>query len=298
MDIRSYTDFSIISAKYITQYTGIWLPQTVTEERQRKISVSYTSFALLYGIWLHVMDIYNSWGDAARCMYLTMNMLCIGMSTIKMLILNFNRAKLTDAFFYAQRHFWHRKYTPEERLIFSVSVKYCTRYAIFALTFVHLSLSGYVVTPVVENLGRNKSDRILPFKIWTDLPLSETPYFELMFIIQADTSRSMLLTFVFHGIGSLIHLCFLTYTCHFMIEESTNIITTVYTGLWCTLPMNKVGRSLRSDIKFIMQRSLKPCYLTAGGFFPVSLETFTSLLSSTFSYFTLMRESMTKTEDE
>ncbi|XP_046142388.1 odorant receptor 4-like isoform X1 [Osmia bicornis bicornis] len=403
MDTRSYTDFSIVSAKFITKYTGIWLPQNVTEERQRKISATYTAGALLYGIYLHVVDIYNSWGDATRCMYLTMNMMCIGMSTIKMLILNFNRAKLTDAFFYAERHFWHCKYTPEERLIFAVSVKYCTRYAIFAIAFLHLSLSGYVVTPIVENLGRNKSDRVLPFKMWVDWPLSETPYFELMFtfqvisayvigisyispemflcvfnlhvmgqfrilqyrilnfwnveskemnaimytdhcyaalkkcvqhhqliiefcmkleqiytmtifvhvailsllmgldcyeIIVADTSRSMLLTFVFHVIGSLIHLCFLTYTCHFMIEESTNITTTVYSGLWCTLPMNKVGRSIRSDMKFIMIRSLKPCCLTAGGFFPVSLETFTALLSSTFSYFTLMRESMMRTEGE
>ncbi|XP_029053755.1 odorant receptor Or2-like isoform X2 [Osmia bicornis bicornis] len=117
-------------------------------------------------------------------------------------------------------------------------------------------------------------------------------------ILVADTNTSIRLIFIFHITGSLIHLFVFTYTCHFMMEESTNVTRTIYSGSWSTLPMYKTGRSLRSDIRFIMIRSLKPCCLTAGGFFPVSLETFTSLLSSTFSYFTLMRESLIRTEGE
>lgn len=65
MDIGLYTDFSIASAKYVTMYTGIWLPRNVSEERQRKISMSYMAVALLYGIYVNVADIYHSWGDAA-----------------------------------------------------------------------------------------------------------------------------------------------------------------------------------------------------------------------------------------
>lgn len=34
------------------------------------------------------------------------------------------------------------------------------------------------------NIGKNKSERILPFKMWIDFPLSETPYYEIMFLIQ------------------------------------------------------------------------------------------------------------------
>lgn len=64
MDIGSYTDFSIASATFITKYTGIRLPQNVAEERQRKISITYTAFALLYGIYVNSVDIYHSWGDA------------------------------------------------------------------------------------------------------------------------------------------------------------------------------------------------------------------------------------------
>ncbi|XP_046143127.1 odorant receptor Or2-like [Osmia bicornis bicornis] len=403
MDTTSYTDFSIASAIYITKYTGIWLPRNVTEERQRKISMSYIAVALLYGIYVNVVDIYHTWNDATHCMFLILNTICIFMTIIKMLILNSNRAELADAFFYAQRHFWHDNYNSEERLIFSISVKYCTRFVLFAFAVQPVTLAGYVITPLIENLGRNKSDRVLPFKMWVDWPLSETPYYELMFtfevicvfligiayvcpevflcvfnlhvmgqfrilqyrmlnfwnvegkemdafiytdhcyaalkkcvqhhqlliefcvkleqvytmsifvhmaflsllmgldcyeILVADTNPSMRLIFIFHVTGSLIHLFIFTYTCHFIMEESTNVTRTIYSGSWSTLPMYKAGRSLRSDIRFIMIRSLKPCCLTAGGFFPVSLETFTSLLSSTFSYFTLMRESLTRTEGE
>lgn len=52
--------------------------------------------------------------------------------------------------------------------------------------------------------------------------------------------------------------------------------------------MDKVGRSLRSDVKMIMTRSLKPCRLTAGGFFPISLETFTSVCKIFYFYLTFV----------
>ncbi|XP_029053132.2 odorant receptor Or2-like [Osmia bicornis bicornis] len=297
------------------------------------------------------------------------------MTTIKMIILNSNRAGFVDALCYAQRHFWHGNYDSEERLIFSTSVKYCTRYVIFIVGALQIGLSGYVITPLIENLGRNKSDRVLPFRMWVDWPLSETPYYELVFtfqfrilqhrmlnfwnvesnemnavmytdhcyaalkmciqhhqlliefcmkleqvytmtifthitvlslllcfdsyeIVVANTSASMRIIFLFHAIGSLGQLFMLTYTSNFMMEESTNVITSMYLGSWSTLPMNKVGRSFRSAMKFIMIRSLKPCYLTAAGFFPLTLGTFTSLLSSTFSYFTLMRQSFMRPEGE
>ncbi|XP_034179567.2 odorant receptor 10-like [Osmia lignaria lignaria] len=403
MDTRSYTDFSIAFATYITKYTGIWVPRNAAEELQRKISMAYTAFALLYGIYVNTVDIYHSWGDATHCTFLILNTTCISMTTVKMIILNSKRAGFVDALFYAQRHFWHRRYTPEERLIFFISVKYCIRYVIFAIGSLQLALSGYTITPLIENLGRNKSDRVLPFKMWVDWPLSETPYYELMFtfqvicvnligaayvcpemflclfnlhvmgqfrilqhrmlnfwnvegkkmdaimytdhcytalkkciqhhqlliefcmkleqvytmsifthmavlslllcfdsyeIVVANTSASMRIIFLFHGVGSLGQLFMLTYTSNFMMEESTNVITSMYLGSWSTLPMNKDGRSFRSAMKFIMIRSLKPCYLTAAGFFPLTLGTFTSLLSSTFSYFTLMRQSFTRPDGE
>nr|XP_034179496.1 uncharacterized protein LOC117603964 [Osmia lignaria] len=451
MDTRSYTDFSIAFATYLTKYTGIWVARNAAEELQRKISMSYTAVALVYGIYLNVVDIYHTWGDATHCTFLILNATCLVTTIIKMIILNSKRAGFADALFCAKQHFWHGNYDSEERLIFSISVKYCTLYVVFVICSLQIALSGYVITPIIENIGRNKSDRVLPFKLWVNLPLTETPYFELAFasqitlllllnevfmiiliwltvkrrwahtfndhpmflrllyhlfnivlvqvisvyligaayicpetflcvfnlhvmgqfrilqhrmlnfcnveskemnadtytdhcyaalkkcikhhqlliefceklehvytmsifthmvvlslllcfdayeIIVANTSPSMRIIFLFHGVGSLGQVFMVTYTCHFMMEESTNIITSIYSGSWSTLPMNDVGRSFRSSMKFTMIRSLKPCCLTAAGFFPLTLETFTSLLSSTFSYFTLMRQSLMRSDGE
>ncbi|KOX69023.1 Odorant receptor Or2 [Melipona quadrifasciata] len=79
--------------------------------------------------------------------------------------------------------------------------------------------------------------------------------------------------------------------CHCLMEESMNISLATYSGWWTILPMTETGRLIRKDINIIMMKSMRPCYLSAAGFFPVSLETSTALMSSTVSYFTLMRES-------
>lgn len=40
----------------------------------------------------------------------------------------------------------------------------------------------------LENIGRNHSDRVLPFNMWVDLPkLSVSPYYEILFVLQVHT---------------------------------------------------------------------------------------------------------------
>ena len=41
------------------------------------------------------------------------------------------------------------------------------------------------------NRGKNESDRILPFNMWLELPLSITPYFEVMFFVQVIDRSSI-----------------------------------------------------------------------------------------------------------
>lgn len=39
-------------------------------------------------------------------------------------------------------------------------------------------------TSISANISRNASDRILPFNMWVDLPLTVTPYYEITFVLQ------------------------------------------------------------------------------------------------------------------
>lgn len=54
-----------------------------------------------------------------------------------------------------------------------------------------MEASEFMFHCVSANIGKNKSDRVLPFKMWVDLPLSVTPYYEIMFVIQVSYISSI-----------------------------------------------------------------------------------------------------------
>lgn len=45
-------------------------------------------------------------------------------------------------------------------------------------------MSLHICTYISANIGRNESDRVLPFNIWIDLPLTITPYYEITFFLE------------------------------------------------------------------------------------------------------------------
>ncbi|XP_017891477.2 odorant receptor 13a-like isoform X1 [Ceratina calcarata] len=90
-------------------------------------------------------------------------------------------------------------------------------------------------------------------------------------------------------VGALSLLLMFTYSCDEVIEKSESIALGAYSAMWSILPMSQPGRLLRKDLITVIVRARRVCCLTANGFFPVSLETYTSILSTAASYFTLMR---------
>lgn len=104
----------------------------------------------------------------------------------------------------------------------------------------------------------------------------------LLLCTQANVPISMRLIFFFHMVGSFIHIIVLTYICGGLIEESSNIGLATYSGWWTVLPMDEAGRMLRENVKVMIMKSMRPCYLSAGGFFPVSLETSTAVRDHQF----------------
>ncbi|XP_017796294.1 PREDICTED: odorant receptor 30a-like [Habropoda laboriosa] len=395
MQATKYRDISLKCGIFLLKLVGLWMSMNSVEERRRRFTLFGSVFALSYGVYVNVNDILHSFDDLSHCIFLTCNTLCILLAIFKIFILSNHRTEFKEIVLYAQKHFWHDNYSKEERVLYGDCQRFCKLWVILICFLTQASLVFYFVTPLTANMSRNKSDRVLPFKMWVDWPLSDTPYYELMFTFQAlcvyqigaayicsDTFFCMLnmhvicqfrilnyrllnmwpvidertnmteytnkcytklidciknhqsliefcvklenvytltilghivvfsllmcfdtyevvlakvptttrLIFLFHMIGSFIHIIFFTYSCGGLIEESMDIATATYAGMWTVLPMNKVGKMIRGNMKLMTVRSLQPCCITAGGFFPVSLKTATALMSSTMSYFTLMRE--------
>ena len=66
------------------------------------------------------------------------------------------------------------------------------------------------------------------------------------------------------------------------MEQSDNVAVGAYSALWTIMPMDKFGKMLRNDLIMVIERSRRVCCLTANGFFPVSLETYTTVISRFF----------------
>ncbi|XP_076301385.1 odorant receptor 13a-like [Lasioglossum baleicum] len=109
-------------------------------------------------------------------------------------------------------------------------------------------------------------------------------------MLLGESSPYRRLSFTFHLIGTMCQLWMFTYSCDSVLRESMGVADTVFETIWKNLPMNTSGKMFRTDLQVVMIRSRVPCCLTASGFFIVSLETYTKVLSTAASYFTLLRQ--------
>ncbi|XP_043259232.1 odorant receptor 13a-like [Colletes gigas] len=112
-------------------------------------------------------------------------------------------------------------------------------------------------------------------------------------ILVADIPATRRSIFILHIIACIAQLFMFTYSCDCLIHESRNVAMAIYSSQWTDQPMNKYGSRLRKEIVLVMVRSRSPCSLTGYGFFNISLETYTKVLSTAFSYFTLLRQGST-----
>ncbi|XP_076384640.1 odorant receptor 13a-like isoform X2 [Megalopta genalis] len=95
----------------------------------------------------------------------------------------------------------------------------------------------------------------------------------LMFLEEASTAKRV--TFTFHLTGCTCQLLMFTYSCDCVLRQSLEIAESAYSTEWPALRTNRSGKNMESDLQLVMVRSRVPCCLTAGGFFTVSLETYT-----------------------
>ncbi|XP_043793997.1 odorant receptor 13a-like [Apis laboriosa] len=318
------------------------------------------------------MNIFYSWGDFSACLFFISNILSSIMPLLKIIILFSHREDFFRLILYMKRNFLElQNYDDYERKIVISCKRKCTFFICFFTFLTMATVASYIFSPIIENIGKNESDRMLPFNMWVNLPLNITPYFEITYALQAlslyhigvsyfcfdnflcimnlhvagqfqvlqhrisniidsidnekEEKREKLivdssyfakqvlmfsllicldgyqilmadgdiktrLIFSFHILGSLCQLLMFSYSCDCIIRKSVNIATAAYGGPWPLLSMTTSGRMIRKDLILVIMRSSIPCCLTGKGFFIVSLETYTSVLSTAASYFTLLKQ--------
>ncbi|XP_076241044.1 odorant receptor 10-like [Calliopsis andreniformis] len=360
------------------------------------------------------------------CVFVACNILYLMIVFYKIIVLCIHKKQFYELVLFTEKNFWHSNYNVQEKLILTDCRRICGIFIIVLSFCAQGTCAGYMVTPLLANIGRNESDRILPFNMWVNFPTGLSPYFEILFTIQVlcvyhvgtcyicfdnflclvnlhvasqfrilqyrlknltdsfhkeadsleleknqtemcykklrscvqqhqmlieycselenvftlivlgqvlflamiiclvgyqlflnsivthksvkkiltclifmqtDSPPSRSVSLVLNLGGTMCQLLMFTYSCDGLVQQSSNIGRAIFSGPWTTLPMNKVGRTVRRNIIIITLRTTRCCSLTASGFFPVSLETYTGILSTAMSYFTLLRNSSLDVEN-
>lgn len=96
-------------------------------------------------------------------------------------------------------------------------------------------------------------------------------------LLKADAAPTRRAVFIFYITGTMTQLMMFTYSCNILAEESMNVAEAAYSSSWTSMPINEISKFLRRGLLMIIIRARKPCALSAGGFFSVSLETYTAV---------------------
>lgn len=139
---------------------------------------------LLNRVYLLLLDTTSTPTSNNACTYIACNILCLNIALFKIFILFVHKTKFLYLIAYMQTNFWQSNYVTHEQTIFDSWTRICTYFICFFTFFTEASNICYLIRPVLVNIGKNESDRILPFNMWIDLPLSITPYFEITFVMQ------------------------------------------------------------------------------------------------------------------
>ncbi|XP_003494119.1 odorant receptor 4-like [Bombus impatiens] len=403
MQTEQDLDISVIFSMFFLRNIGLWISDNRAENRRMKIKLMCTLFNSIDASIVIMRDFYFTWLYKGDILYVTTNILTVIMGLIKICIILMHKREFISLITYTQRNFWNVNYDTREKEILKNCRKTCTFFVCSVSAIGICAMLAYLSTPLITNAGKNKSERILPFNVWLNLPVSISPYYEIGFLIQTislyyiavsyfcfdnvfcilavhltgqfrilryrfaklcdmehqitEEDTGLMITkhvhtfyeqlklyirqhqtlidfcnrledvytmlifgqvlvfsvliclfayqglvvaapfarrsiFVFLLVGSMALLFMFTYSCDGVIEHSEKVAIGAYSALWTIMPMNKPGRMLRNDLIMVIERSRRVCCLTANNFFPVSLETYTTILSTAVSYFTLLRNNV------
>ncbi|XP_051166812.1 odorant receptor 13a-like [Leptopilina boulardi] len=85
------------------------------------------------------------------------------------------------------------------------------------------------------------------------------------------------------GLGQVLHLYMNSLPCQRLIDHSISIQEAIYSAPWYTFPLKT-----RHLIKIILMRVFIPCQITAGKLYVMSMESFSVVLKTSMSYFTVL----------
>ncbi|OAD60886.1 Odorant receptor Or2 [Eufriesea mexicana] len=251
---------------FLLRLTGTWMNESNTKESRRRFAMSYTILLHVYAMYINLTDVYYTWGDLNSLTLQQIgatyvchdNFLCV-MNMHVIYQFRVLQRKLSNLW----KDFGEQTNSIDFTENCYIALKECIKQHQLLIEFCE-KLKFVYMLPILSD--------VVAFSILMCLHTYE--------ILLADVSILTRFISIFHIAGNFTYIIFFTYVCHGLMEESTNIGMATYSVWWEVLPMTESGRKLRKDMRIMIMKSLQPCYLSAGGFFPVTLQTSTAKASA------------------
>ncbi|CAD1468956.1 unnamed protein product [Heterotrigona itama] len=205
MQTVQHSDLSINLSTFFLKNIGLWIPEDSMEERRMKMMLFFTVFNSMIGAVVIFRDLYFTLlykGVSIvqlnnDVLYVITNVLTVVMGLIKMYTILMHKSEFINLIIYMQQNFWIVNYDFREKEILDNCRKTCTFFISSVTTIGVCAMLSYTITPIIDifrkktirtfvaaNVGKNQSERVLPFNLWINLPLYISPYYEILFFFQ------------------------------------------------------------------------------------------------------------------
>ena len=140
--------------------------------------------------------------------HIVLNIMVLNMDLLKIVIVFIHKEKFFRLIVHMQKNFWHSNYDQYENSVLTDTKRMCIYFVCVFSFFSQFTCFSYMISPlmckslnlrfsvhfegknkflndrILANIGGNKSERVLMFDMHMDLPLSISPYYEIMYLIQ------------------------------------------------------------------------------------------------------------------
>ncbi|XP_058796134.1 odorant receptor 4-like [Phymastichus coffea] len=121
--------------------------------------------------------------------------------------------------------------------------------------------------------------------------VSQTCFLGIQILLVKSTYQRSFLAVIFL-LSSFIQLYFYSYSSEAVFEASQDVSQAISITKWFKITHPKVRKEFKQLMMIVAIRARRPCILTVGKFYPLSVSTFTSVIGSSMSYFTILRKLM------
>nr|XP_012152696.1 PREDICTED: odorant receptor Or2-like [Megachile rotundata] len=324
METKYSTDIAVRLTFFYLKIIGFWFARSRLQLWFRHLMVIYTFIMNMFTMWLQCMGIYHFWGDFTMCTYILVNVsVNIGKNESERVLLFHMWLDLPVS----MSPYFEIMYVLQVLSLCQCNIGFTCFDNIFCIMCLHAAGQFRILQYRLKNMREMagiqednlksasyfSSKYFMVFKncvrqhqmviafctlfeeVFSAIVLCQVIMFSMLVcllgyqLFLVDLNLPMLVSLISFISANLCQLWVFTYSCDTMTRESLNVGTAMYTAPWLQLPTDKFGKMIRKDLQIVIMRSRRGCHITACGFFPISLETYTSIMSTAMSYFTLLK---------